>query len=154
MSRPRREGHDIPTADYAAESAEPPKDTVHPFDALATIGCVYLALLTFGFAAFRYLATLPVGASRNPDRTFFTSANAVSLTGFTQGTVAVGDYPALGQIVLVILAAGSALTTLIGGGYLLARFFGEIVGGSVGFGKAIRKRDALWAEWLRSRPGA
>ena len=40
---------------------------------------------------------------------------------------------------------------LIGGGYLLARFFGEVVGGAIGYGKAIRKRDELWASWLAQR---
>jgi hypothetical protein len=45
-----------------------------------------------------------------------------------------------------------AFTMLIGGGYVLARFFGEVVGGTIGFPKAIRRRDALWDEWLKTHP--
>ena len=97
---------------------------VHPFDALATIGCVYLALVTFGFAAFRYLAVLPAGAKRNQDLTFFNSVNAVSLTGFEQVNAAVANYPTLGLIVLSSLALASAFTSLVGGGYLFARTVG------------------------------
>jgi Trk-type K+ transport system membrane component len=105
-------------------SPEPSSSRVHPCDALATIGCVYLALVTFGFAAFRYLAVLPVGAKRNQDLTFFNSVNAVSLTGFEQVNAAVANYPTLGLVVLSLLALMSALTSLIGGGYLFARVVG------------------------------
>ncbi len=45
-----------------------------------------------------------------------------------------------------------AFTVLIGGGYLMARFFGEVVGGVIGFPKGIRKRDELWTEWLKTHP--
>lgn len=102
-------------------SSEPSSSRVHPFDALATIGCVYLALVTFGFAAFRYLAVLPAGAKRNQDLTFFNSVNAVSLTGFEQVNAAVANYPAFGLIALSALALMSAFTSLVGGGYLFAR---------------------------------
>ncbi|MCA9826770.1 MAG: hypothetical protein KC479_15490, partial [Dehalococcoidia bacterium] len=45
---------------------------------------------------------------------------------------------------------GFAFAALIGGGYLLAQFFGAFLGAQVGYRKAARKRDALWARWLES----
>lgn len=93
----------------------------HPFDALATIGCVYLALITTAFAACRYLAILPTGAKRNQDLTFFYASNIVTLTGFEHVNAAIAAYPVFGLRVVGLLVAASALTALIGGAYLLAR---------------------------------
>lgn len=45
-----------------------------------------------------------------------------------------------------------AFTVLIGGGYVMARFIGEVIGGAIGFPRGIRKRDEMWAEWLKSHP--
>ena len=44
-----------------------------------------------------------------------------------------------------------AFAVLIGGGYLMARYTGEVIGGRIGYGKAIRKRDELWAAHLADR---
>lgn len=44
-----------------------------------------------------------------------------------------------------------AFAVLIGGGYLMARYTGEVIGGRIGYGKAIRKRDELWAAHLTDR---
>jgi hypothetical protein len=46
---------------------------------------------------------------------------------------------------------GVAFAALIGGGYLLAQFFGAFLGAQVGYRRGARKRDAMWAEWLASR---
>lgn len=46
---------------------------------------------------------------------------------------------------------GVAFAALIGGGYLLAQFFGAFVGAQVGYRRSARKRDAMWAEWLAAR---
>jgi hypothetical protein len=43
---------------------------------------------------------------------------------------------------------------LIGGGYLMAQFFGVFLGAQIGYRKAARKRDALWAAFLAKRDGA
>lgn len=45
-----------------------------------------------------------------------------------------------------------AFAVLIGGGYLMARWFGEVVGAVIGIPKGIRKRDELWTEWLKAHP--
>lgn len=46
---------------------------------------------------------------------------------------------------------GVAFTVLIGGGYVLARAFGEILGGHLGVPRGIRKRNRMWAEFQASR---
>lgn len=48
---------------------------------------------------------------------------------------------------------GVAFAVLIGGGYLLAQFFGTILGAQVGYRRGARKRDAMWAEWLAAHDG-
>jgi hypothetical protein len=48
-------------------------------------------------------------------------------------------HPAFGFAVLLL------------GGYVLAQFFGPLVGGQVGYRKGAKKRDAMWAEWLEKR---
>lgn len=47
---------------------------------------------------------------------------------------------------------GFAFAALIGGGYLLAQFFGAFVGAQIGYRKGARKRDAMWAQWLEAHP--
>lgn len=42
---------------------------------------------------------------------------------------------------------------LIGGGYLMAQFFGVYVGAQIGYRKAASKRDGLWAAFLAARDG-
>jgi hypothetical protein len=44
-----------------------------------------------------------------------------------------------------------AFAVLIGGGYLLAQFFGTFVGAQIGYRKAARKRDAAWGALLAQR---
>ena len=46
-----------------------------------------------------------------------------------------------------------AFTVLIGGGYLLAQVTGPMLGGQVGYRRGSRKRDELWAAWLKQRDG-
>ncbi|GBD24449.1 hypothetical protein HRbin29_02127 [bacterium HR29] len=46
---------------------------------------------------------------------------------------------------------GVAFAVLIGGGYLLAQLFGPIIGGQIGYRRAVRRRDALWAAYLARR---
>ena len=94
-------------------------------DALGTVGCIYLALITLGFAAFRMLPVLPISASHNSDRTFFASVNAVTMTGFAQNFATTANYPLGGRLLLVGLAVGGALTMLIGGGAFLRHVFGD-----------------------------
>ena len=48
---------------------------------------------------------------------------------------------------------GVAFAVLIGGGYLLAQFFGAFVGAQVGYRRGARKRDELWAAWLAEQAG-
>jgi hypothetical protein len=114
----------------ASRPASTPASTAVPLpasvalDVLSTIGCVFLALLTAGFAAFRMLKTLPPGASANVDVSFFTAINALTLTGFSHNNAAVPDYPMSGKLVLVVLAVGGALLSLVGGGYFLSRATG------------------------------
>jgi hypothetical protein len=48
---------------------------------------------------------------------------------------------------------GVAFAALIGGGYLLAQFFGAFVGAQVGYRRGARKRDELWAAWLAGSRG-
>ena len=88
--------HDPPTP--PAADATPPRPAAAHWDALGTTACVFLALVTIGFAAFRRAgAVLPTGASRNVDRAFFTSVNAVTLTGFEQSFAEVPNFPAAGR---------------------------------------------------------
>jgi len=44
---------------------------------------------------------------------------------------------------------GVAFAVLIGGGYLLAQFFGTFVGAQIGYRRAARRRDEAWGEYLR-----
>lgn len=44
-----------------------------------------------------------------------------------------------------------AFAVLILGGYVLAQFFGPIVGGQIGYKKGCMKRDELWAAYLGAR---
>ena len=46
-----------------------------------------------------------------------------------------------------------AFVVLIGGGYLLAQLFGPIIAGQFGYRRGSRKRDELWAAFLRERDG-
>jgi hypothetical protein len=46
-----------------------------------------------------------------------------------------------------------AFSVLILGGYLLAQVFGPLLGGQLGYRRGSRKRDRLWAAWLRERDG-
>lgn len=44
-----------------------------------------------------------------------------------------------------------AFGVLIGGGYLMARYTGEVIGGRIGYPKAIRRRNEMWAAHLAER---
>ncbi len=46
-----------------------------------------------------------------------------------------------------------AFTVLILGGYLLAQVFGPLIGGQIGYRSGSRRRDRLWAAWLKERDG-
>lgn len=46
-----------------------------------------------------------------------------------------------------------AFAALIGGGYVLAQFFGPLLAGQVGYRRGARKRDAMWAAHLAQRDG-
>lgn len=97
-----------------------PRPPSSHLDALGTAACVMLALVTIGFAAFRrFNWTLPTGASHNADRTFLTSVNAVTLTGFKQSFAEVPNFPAGGLLLLALLAVGGAMTTLVTAGLFL-----------------------------------
>lgn len=93
-------------------------------DLLGTILCALLALITIGFAAFRFGPVLPVGASRNVDKALFSSVNLTTLTGFTQSFAAVGDYPTSGHWVMTVISVLSAAVLLAGGGTFAAAIFG------------------------------
>ena len=60
-------------------------------------------------------------------------------------------------VALVVWASGPlghpgvAFLVLIGGGYLLAQLFGPLIGGQVGYCRGSRKRDRLWARFLKER---
>jgi hypothetical protein len=103
-----------------------PRESSKPahVDLLGTIACVMLALITLGFAAFRFAPVLPVGASRNVDKAFFSSINLTTLTGFTQSFAAVSEYPAPGQWMITLISFASAATLLTASGVFLARVFG------------------------------
>lgn len=45
----------------------------------------------------------------------------------------------------------TGFAVLIGGGYLLAQLTGPLIGGQYGYRNGARKRDALWAEFLKRR---
>lgn len=138
--RNRRE----PTFSPAPEEARPETANVRTswdkgvaarnIDALATIACIYLALITIGFAAFRFLSVMPTGSPRNPDRTFFAAANAVTMTGFTTNAASAASFPLGGRILIASLAVGGAMTLLVGGGAFLRSVLGMR---SVGLGKLI-----------------
>lgn len=49
-------------------------------------------------------------------------------------------------------AAGFAVLLL--GGYVLAQFFGTLIGGQIGYRHGAKKRDALWAAWLEKSSGS
>ena len=113
---------------YAAAPTSKARSTSAHVDALGTVACVFLALITVGFAAFRFAAdALPIGASRNADRTFFTSVNAVTLSGFEQSFASVPNFPTIGRVLLATLAIGGALTTIIGGAHFLRALTGAPV---------------------------
>lgn len=46
---------------------------------------------------------------------------------------------------------GVAFAALIGGGYLLAQFFGTFLGAQIGYRKGARKRDQAWGASLEER---
>ena len=46
-----------------------------------------------------------------------------------------------------------AFIVLIGGGFLLAQFFGTFVGAQYGYSRGARKRDIAWATFLAARDG-
>jgi hypothetical protein len=46
-----------------------------------------------------------------------------------------------------------AFAVLIGGGYLLAQFFGTFLGAQIGYRRGARKRDAAWAAWVANSGG-
>jgi len=46
---------------------------------------------------------------------------------------------------------GVALTVLVGGGYLLARLLGEVVGGHFGVQRALQVRNRMWLEFVARR---
>jgi hypothetical protein len=48
---------------------------------------------------------------------------------------------------------GVAFAVLIGGGYLLAQFFGTFLGAQIGYRRGARKRDAAWAAWVANSGG-
>jgi hypothetical protein len=48
----------------------------------------------------------------------------------------------------------AGFVVLIGGGYLMAQFFGVYVGAQIGYRKAASRRDALWGAFLAKRDGA
>lgn len=60
-------------------------------------------------------------------------------------------------IVLVIWGPGPlghpgvAFTVLIGGGYILARLSGEVVGGTIGIARGVRRRNAMWSAFVATR---
>ena len=60
-------------------------------------------------------------------------------------------------IVLVLYGPGVlghpalAFIVLIGGGYVLAQVTGPLLGGQVGYRRGTRKRDQIWAAFLRER---
>ena len=60
-------------------------------------------------------------------------------------------------IVLVLYGPGVlghpalAFIVLIGGGYVLAQVTGPLLGGQVGYRRGTRKRDEIWAAFLRQR---
>lgn len=49
---------------------------------------------------------------------------------------------------------GVAFVVLIGGGYVLAQLLGPVIGGQIGYRRAVRRRDELWAAYLARRGGA
>jgi len=46
---------------------------------------------------------------------------------------------------------GVGLVVLILGGYVLAQFFGTLIGAQIGFRNGSKKRDRLWAKYLAAR---
>jgi hypothetical protein len=62
-------------------------------------------------------------------------------------------------VVLVVWGPGIlghpavGFTVLIGGGYVLAQLFGTLIGAQIGYRAGARKRDAMWAAYLRQRDG-
>jgi hypothetical protein len=47
----------------------------------------------------------------------------------------------------------TGFVVLIGGGYLMAQFFGVFVGAQIGYRKAASKRDRTWREFVTQRDG-
>ncbi len=46
---------------------------------------------------------------------------------------------------------GVAFAVLIGGGYLLAQLFGTVIGGQIGYRRAVRRREEMWEAYLARR---
>lgn len=105
-----------------------PKVAAQQVDRLGTLACILLALITVAFAAFRFAPVLPVGASRNVDRAFFSSVNLATLTGFTQSFASVSDYPSAGHWMIGVISFLSAVTILGGSSTFLARVLGFELG--------------------------
>jgi hypothetical protein len=135
MARPHRAASEsTPRADASprAGDAEPAlvampvdreRDREHPLDTFGTLVCVLIVFTTVGFVCFRVFskAFLPDTADATIARSFFTSINALTSTGFAQSWAAVADYKPAGRVLLAILSLLGTGVTWLGGGILLAR---------------------------------
>ena len=127
MSEPSKPSRSPIGIDYPPTPADRSASgvTARHLDALATIGCAGLALLTIAFAAFRFLGpVLPTGASRNPDRAFFHAVNVMTGTGFSTNAMTAADLPAAGRVLVLTLALAGALLMLLAGGWFLRPILG------------------------------
>lgn len=106
------------------ERSPAPRSVGSHVDSLGTVLCILLALFVAGFAAFRFAPVVPTGSSQNVDKAFFSSANVVSLTGFTQSSASLSDYPPAGLWLVAAASMISAMTILVGSGVFLAGIVG------------------------------
>jgi hypothetical protein len=118
-----------PAAPQAGSSAAPEpgkREHEHPFDTLGTIVCIFVVTLTIGFVCLRIFPTHFVGQGTNPthDRSLFTSVNAVTMTGFQQSWAALLEFTPAGKCMLAGLMLIGALTSFVGGGWMLGRAIG------------------------------
>jgi Cation transport protein len=95
------------------------------FDLVATLACLYLAVLTVMFVLMRMAPIVPAGTPRDSDRTLFFAANIATLTGFPTGFVAVADFSFAGKCAVAGLAIVASLIGIIGTAQLLAMLVGE-----------------------------
>lgn len=81
---------------------------------------VYIALVVGGFYFFRRGGATIAGSELSIHRSLFTTANALSLTGFQQ-TISIDSYTSRGQLAILVLTLAGSMISMIVGALAVAR---------------------------------